>query len=173
MHCPRRKSFNALRALGSSSTVELREGRALPTFQCTSCFGVFINIVRLRVTGPTHVSMHFVLWGLHQLTTEAHPRRMDLFQCTSCFGVFINRAVQAPRPFHLSFNALRALGSSSTTVSLGEGNVESFNALRALGSSSTLPASRSQHGDEVSMHFVLWGLHQLRSNSATLKLCFL
>ena len=166
-------SFNALRALGSSSTGLAHPEHDWKKFQCTSCFGVFINTheahrVRtmlsfnaLRALGssstgshrtlqwlktvsmhfvlwglhqlcsgdvrsPGDVSMHFVLWGLHQPFFFLKGRCVVTFQCTSCFGVFINPSQPA----------------SPTRVM-------------------------------VSMHFVLWGLHQLRSNSATLKLCFL
>ena len=59
-------------------------------FQCTSCFGVFINGAGFYTERYSHVSMHFVLWGLHQLRSAAN------------------------RVYEICFNALRALGSSST-----------------------------------------------------------
>ncbi len=107
--------------------------------------------------------MHFVLWGLHQLSTFGFVASDDrfnalralgssstsswwrntllfLFQCTSCFGVFINGAEET-----------------------GSGHPGGFNALRALGSSSTCAALLLRSDSDVSMHFVLWGLHQLLS----------
>ena len=130
-------SFNALRALGSSSTrMESRCNRH-NTFQCTSCFGVFINFAQgsgsggsqsfnaLRALGSSstywhfglevvdYVSMHFVLWGLHQLGCL-------LFARASFVSMhFVLWGLHQPSSHHLdevvsSFNALRALGSSST-----------------------------------------------------------
>jgi len=42
-HC-----FNALRALGSSSTLNDGDVNGDGMFQCTSCFGVFINLAMIR-----------------------------------------------------------------------------------------------------------------------------
>jgi len=60
--------------------------------------------------------MHFVLWGLHQLDNSDGMDAQHQFQCTSCFGVFINLYQSWFRISLRSFNALRALGSSSTAV---------------------------------------------------------
>jgi len=86
------EGFNALRALGSSSTRIYNANAADYKFQCTSCFGVFINNSYERKSRTTVVSMHFVLWGLHQLLSEFCLKRQECF------------------------NALRALGSSSTGI---------------------------------------------------------
>ena len=46
-------------------------------FQCTSCFGVFINCRRGLARPRARVSMHFVLWGLHQLRAfELTPEKV-------------------------------------------------------------------------------------------------
>jgi len=58
--------------------------------------------------------MHFVLWGLHQLIPVAGFGEQIAFQCTSCFGVFINDERNQIVGAGKCFNALRALGSSST-----------------------------------------------------------
>ncbi len=109
------------------------------------------------------VSMHFVLWGLHQPTVFISPDLVSVFQCTSCFGVFINVKSKTIVPSAgICFNALRALGSSSTRAWTSNAcKWGSFNALRALGSSSTWNRGIRCQIFQVSMHFVLWGLHQL------------
>ena len=153
------------------------------SFQCTSCFGVFINVpyrvARLRL----RVSMHFVLWGLHQLGAGCQHSTRLCFNAlralgsssTRCFAwwFFGAASFNALRALGSSstllrsrkvivpcFNALRALGSSSTKrIAVTRSNLR-FNALRALGSSSTLSFLLVTPSANVSMHFVLWGLHQ-------------
>jgi len=121
---------------------------------------IFIGAILLH----QKVSMHFVLWGLHQPFVDDGCKGDCQFQCTSCFGVFINMGVRETATMVLSFNALRALGSSSTRDnSRITGKQGGFNALRALGSSSTRVTGVVVVCRFVSMHFVLWGLHQRKS----------
>ncbi len=107
-------SFNALRALGSSSTVWRQIPGSRNRFQCTSCFGVFINSIR-RPTWPRCMFQCTSCFGV--FINEARRRRplsAGRFQCTSCFGVFINFNWLERVAVAQCFNALRALGSSST-----------------------------------------------------------
>ncbi len=63
------RCFNALRALGYFSTPKTIWDEEIPwAFQCTSCFGVLLNL----------------LFG-------ALVSLLLLFQCTSCFGVLLNK----------------------------------------------------------------------------------
>ena len=109
-------SFNALRALGSSST------------GCKDSIEI-----------PSQVSMHFVLWGLHQPGNRAAASVPVTFQCTSCFGVFINQMDCGRGVAELKFQCTSCFGVFINPEATGKAlDNMSFNALRALGSSSTL-----------------------------------
>jgi len=107
--------------------------------------------------------MHFVLWGLHQRVEWLGSITGCKFQCTSCFGVFINSPAPSPlRPRTLVSMHFVLWGLHQQRIHRQQFKRNSFNALRALGSSSTTMRVKQQFLDLVSMHFVLWGLHQPR-----------
>jgi len=82
--------------------------------------------------------MHSVLWGSLQPRFTAPPFHLIQFQCTLCFGVLFNFNHRRNHDHPSSFNALCALGFSSTIpVTDGTEILTSFNALCALGFSST------------------------------------
>ena len=129
-----RRSFNALCALGFSSTGQEKG------------------------TGEREwVSMHSVLWGSLQLRAVHEHLDGITFQCTLCFGVLFNMLHRGQTHTYVCFNALCALGFSSTyNGALPRSTV-------GVSMHSVLWGSL-QHGSlfrkrflRVSMHSVLWG----------------
>ena len=130
----RNHSFNALCALGFSSTETTTICGKRKSFQCTLCFGVLFNLGTPWCAPTGRVSMHSVLWGSLQLCADVCERGGVEFQCTLCFGVL--------------FNLKKAMAHGCRTC---------FNALCALGFSSTIMLSKWLSPRKVSMHSVLWG----------------
>ena len=151
--------FNALRALGFSSTVAGKEVSFLPqSFNALRALGFSStrSVVPRAITLLCFNALRAL--GFSSTTPQEVEAQMKKFQCTSCFGVLFNCPSSLRSVGCTSFNALRALGFSSTNCSdpLG-GRSESFNALRALGFSSTHGGGVGGISSNVSMHFVLWG----------------
>jgi len=123
---------------GLHQLMETRQDQWAAMFQCTSCFGVFINFAAGTFDRWVIVSMHFVLWGLHQHEEAGRAIVLSMFQCTSCFGVFINWRFIHP------------------------GNRRGkFQCTSCFGVFINLSGACARQTHLVSMHFVLWGLHQL------------
>ena len=102
--------------------------------------------------------MHFVLWGSLQLLAAILLTMIWLFQCTSCFGVLFNFVMAFDEALTASFNALRALGFSSTIGSRWHPGRELVSMHFVLwGSLQRRCRCIGRDAPKVSMHFVLWG----------------
>jgi len=89
--------------------------RYVMAFQCTLCFGVLFNRHWRKRRRQKKVSMHSVLWGSLQRSFRQCLICLALFQCTLCFGVLFNYWLLPVSARALGFNALCALGFSSTS----------------------------------------------------------
>jgi len=134
-------SFNALCALGFSSTerhagvratnwvsmhsvlwgsLQQRTGMATTMAMSVSMHSVLWGSLQPELPGlwrdQSMVSMHSVLWGSLQRNEPTGLGRLPKFQCTLCFGVLFNLNHVMAQSLEKSFNALCALGFSSTSA---------------------------------------------------------
>ena len=152
-----RSGFNALRALGFSSTVGYALGDTLHGFQCTSCFGVLFNLPAFcgKVMRPSFNALR----ALGFSSTTCQRETMLRIKVSMHFVLWGSLQQLGFTPVFLGscFNALRALGFSSTWIGLTHQFPELFQCTSCFGVLFNKPFALLRKVVKVSMHFVLWG----------------